>query len=511
MNNKQNHWKFYGRDEELDKLVSNIQNGSRIATSIFGRRRIGKTELIHEAIDRIRENSTVDAKKVIYMEIPVSSPSIGEDFREIINNEGLTPVMTDMVKSNGHTDRYFADQLAHLVKKGVVVCLDEFQNIENYNEHIDLISRVKLIQDTNFSTRTGHTGGGIVVAGSHQQNMLKLLNNSQAPLYDRFSDGIHLKQLEIIPLLEMAVDHGWLENPLQFLAMYSAYGGIPGLWEKYKEKERKSHDLHFDNYNNWRERFWRYESLRPFQDMREGFAYKGFVELNEIANDILEVISQHPNGTRISYLYDQINQPREDIDNNLNILENHLQMINGIRMHGGRNINKYRIHDNDTRHQLLVKRKGLDETRIKKFPAQPFLSLIDKESFKNEGLDLERITAEYLGSLGKHWISEYGVQIPDGGPELDVFVWTSYSSYDKHDKIILASCKRSPDKHIWSAKSPDVIFGPFLKSIYDDQGKAQPKEIRSILVSPVFTNDQHCKLQKRGFETLDLPIMASKL
>ena len=96
--------------------------------------------------------------------------------------------------------------------------MDEFHNVESYP---GLKEGIKLIIDKNQSPPvTPHpVGGGIVAAGSHQQNMIRLLADSTEPLY-RHIRGRRLKQLTTTPLLEMATEQGWLVDPRQFLTLY---------------------------------------------------------------------------------------------------------------------------------------------------------------------------------------------------------------------------------------------------------------------------------------------------
>ncbi len=244
------------------------------------------------------------------------------------------------------------------------------------------------------------------------------------------------------------------------------------------------------------------------------------IELNPTAERILQLISHKPRGTPREEIFDPNKLPevqaeldggvdktwRLHLERNLDLLEGHVQMIRGIKHFKDTSTTlpaKYRISDNDTRHQLQVKRIGL-------------LSSILQQTKKNEGDDLERIAAEYLGSLEKSVIgkyrvhADYGVQ-PKDGPELDVLIWQDIIASEAEESLIMGSCKRSSDQHVNKSRSPEQVFGSFLVMLFDKKEKPRPKHIRFVLVAPVFTPDQHEILQKRGFETIDLPHMALHL
>lgn len=538
MNNPVNQpWKFYGRTEDLVGLINEITFSAPVAIAITGRRQVGKTELLSQVIDRIHNMDQKKSKPILYMEIPGESDDIGRELQQAIEKNGLNHLMEDLVK---HDEPYlptfsFRDQLEHLVKKNVVVCLDEFHNCENYN---GLVSYIKIIIDSNRNLSKTPSVGGIVATGSHQQHMLRMIGDPEAPLYKRFDKVFPLKQLEPRHLLQMACDHGWLSEPRQFLTMYSAFGGMPGLWRNYYLEESRSKwgtaewdtavwagPSASENYKAWQMDFWRSESLRPLQNVREGYDYKGFVELNPVAELILTEISKKPNGTRRATIYNMEEIPelagrygwKETIRRNLVVLEKHLQIIKETRPYLNREESaaKYRMVDNDTRHQLLVKSLNLDEEDIRTASVESYHQLI-RNTEEREGPDLERFTADFFRDLHLHEFdseaceSRYGVQLVKDGPEIDVLARIDNRKSGQKVTLKLASCKRNPKAHLRDSTSPEKLFGEFLEQLFDNREQKRPEDIQCILVSPKFTYSQVRELEKRNFITLDLPTMARK-
>ena len=189
--------------------------------------------------------------------------------------------------------------------------------------------------------------------------------------------------------------------------------------------------------------------------------------------------------------------------------------INLYWSHGNKSV-KYRIIDNDTRHQLMVKRLGLSAEGFKDATSDT-LSRVLNENSSNEGYDLERMTVEFFGALhkvenGKFIHStHYNAQLADDGSEIDALVSLPGSEIGKERGLLLGSCKRSAKVHIKESRSPAKVFGGFLTNLYEKRGQTRPGEIRYFSISPEFPTDQRKTLQERGFEVIDLRTMARKL
>jgi uncharacterized protein len=62
-------WDFYGRSPELERLTSILQRRRWFFAKITGRRRIGKTSLVQEALKRSGR------ERVLYIQVPDSDPA----------------------------------------------------------------------------------------------------------------------------------------------------------------------------------------------------------------------------------------------------------------------------------------------------------------------------------------------------------------------------------------------------------------------------------------------------
>lgn len=116
-------WKFYGRNRELDTLRKLLSRQRWFFCAISGRRRIGKTSLIREALQ-----SLPHATRAVYLQVPDS------DERDVV------AVFADALNAAASQDlplavqpnalRRFSDMaraIGDLCRAGWVVILDEFQ------------------------------------------------------------------------------------------------------------------------------------------------------------------------------------------------------------------------------------------------------------------------------------------------------------------------------------------------------------------------------------------------
>ena len=108
-------WGFHGRREELRRLSEVLNRRRWFFVKIAGRRRIGKTTLVQEALQPDRR------ERVLYIQIPDSDPagvvSTARDFLQMFGIDSDLPV--DL--------RSLATRIGTLCEQGWVVALDEFQ------------------------------------------------------------------------------------------------------------------------------------------------------------------------------------------------------------------------------------------------------------------------------------------------------------------------------------------------------------------------------------------------
>jgi len=207
-------WGFYGRTDELRMTVEIIGRNRWFFAKMTGRRRIGKTTLIQRAIQ------TTGGKPILYVQTPDSAPA------------GVLSAVDDALESfNVSPDRFarprtlaeFARLVSSLVQAGYIVVLDEFQYF-NRAHLLPFCSSLQAEVDT-LSAQADRVPGGLIVLGSIHTEMPALLEDRNAPLFNRTTDEIELTHLDIASVLAILREHADT-SPERLLFLWTLFEGV---------------------------------------------------------------------------------------------------------------------------------------------------------------------------------------------------------------------------------------------------------------------------------------------
>lgn len=197
-----------GRSEELNLLKSWDKNSSHI-TIIHGRRRVGKTRLIHEAIGNFRSFffEGLEAQKTRAQQ----RHFIAELYRQTGNE------LHRMLQPGSWRDLLIALS-ASLGKEPVVVCLDEVQWTAAFRN--EFVSELKYVWD-NYFLRNNNVH--LILCGSVSSFLVGRVVHSKA-LFGRVHSVLHLQ-----PLRFSDVRKGYFPtlSPISALHFYLSLGGVP--------------------------------------------------------------------------------------------------------------------------------------------------------------------------------------------------------------------------------------------------------------------------------------------
>lgn len=207
-------WSFYGRRSEPQQMQRILERRRWFFLQISGRRRIGKTALIQQALRSARVDRT------LYMRIPDSDPA------------GVVAACNGYLETFGIDARVnslagLASLIERLVEAGYVVAMDEFQYFHR-KRLSDFCSQLQAVVDL-LASRATSVSGGLIVLGSLHAEMTALLENRDAPLFNRATDSMTLDHLDVGSLLELLRVHAD-DDPARLLFLWNLFEGVPKFY-----------------------------------------------------------------------------------------------------------------------------------------------------------------------------------------------------------------------------------------------------------------------------------------
>ncbi len=195
---------FLDRKKEIKLLKAKLKEKGGSLIILYGRRRIGKSELLKQVLtsDDIYFLADLREKNLQIDSLRIRLSEKFEGFGNIIINDWNS----------------FFSILPSLIHKKTTVVLDEFPYlVKNFpalpsiiQKHLDLGNLQKL---------------NLILCGSSQSMMTSLFNSSKAPLYGRADIIFKLDYLSVYYLKE------YLNiSAIKVIEEYSVWGGVPRYW-----------------------------------------------------------------------------------------------------------------------------------------------------------------------------------------------------------------------------------------------------------------------------------------
>ncbi len=192
---------FVGRKRELEMLDREYGKGGFSFFPIYGRRRIGKTELIKQFIK--------DKDHIYFQCIE------GTERENMLNLKEAAKETIDLSPIRGNIEDIFR-YISQMKKKRFIVVMDEYPYLAGVNK--GLSSRMQRIIDEIISDSSIF----LILCGSSVKMMYREVLDSKAPLYGRRTGQIELGPLGFREGIEL------LGKPLEeCVRIWSVCGGIP--------------------------------------------------------------------------------------------------------------------------------------------------------------------------------------------------------------------------------------------------------------------------------------------
>lgn len=204
---------FVARNEELSKLTEAMKQQG-CASLVYGKRRVGKTRLIMEALNRQKQT-------VIYYEC------VKGTIQENIN--AFTRLLNELqILSFSSSFLSFSDIFAYLntLSRSFVVVIDEYPYLSSLADTEAVDSVFQTIIDQKLSNIH------LVLSGSQIGVMKNLMKKGNA-LYGRFKLIIHLRELDY---KDAALFYP-SKSPYEKAAFYGVFGGSPFILQELRDNE----------------------------------------------------------------------------------------------------------------------------------------------------------------------------------------------------------------------------------------------------------------------------------
>lgn len=197
--------KFIGRIDDLKKLEKQLSTEELSFSLIYGRRRVGKSELVKQLL------KNTDVKSIYFECKQVAEESNVKSLSQVVSEVLALPKL-------GYTDiESLLEYIFELTKKEkLILVLDEYPYLRESVKGFDSI-----VQSLVDKYR-GCSKCKFIILGSYVEVMKSLLGISN-PLYGRVDLTIHLKQMDYY---ESAMFYPGF-TPEDKVRIYSVFGGIP--------------------------------------------------------------------------------------------------------------------------------------------------------------------------------------------------------------------------------------------------------------------------------------------
>ncbi|XVH33647.1 ATP-binding protein (plasmid) [Haloferacaceae archaeon DSL9] len=193
---------FVDREDELSRLRGCYESDDAEMIVIFGRRRLGKTQLVQHSLSD-RDNA------VVYQATETTSRIQLDEFVDVASETfpGITQIKQDWEALLG----YLGDQ-------GGIVVLDEFPYLVDADK--SLPSVIQRLWDQRFR----NTSGTLILVGSSISMMEEATLLGNSPLYGRFTGRLDLRPLDFAAAQAFVPDD---YSPEERIFTWGIFGGVP--------------------------------------------------------------------------------------------------------------------------------------------------------------------------------------------------------------------------------------------------------------------------------------------
>jgi len=467
-------WGFYGRQQELAQLRGILARRRWFFVQVAGRRRIGKTALIQEALKLEARDRT------LYIQIPDSDPT------------GVLTACNDYLETFGLIQRVgslgeLARLIGQLAEQGYIIALDEFQYFNR--KHLFGFCSLLQAEVDRLSRSAAQISGGLIVLGSLHAEMSALLEDRTAPLYNRTTDILLLDHLDIASVLEMLEIHADAD-PERLLFLWNLFEGVPKFYRDAFEQG----GLNADRPTLLKALF--FSSSSPLRSEADNWFLR---ELRGRYDMLLQYVARHPGCDNASIVAAiSALSPHEGkqaggylkiLTERYRMIERRLPMFATPKARSGR----YYICDNFLRSWLMALQRPVSAIHFR--PEAQLIEQADQLLCEAEGAALEELAGRLYEEASRKDTGDFPLSErikgywDRGGIEIDLVAVSEATR-----RIRFGTCKRNPSKIMGSLDSLRVNTATFLQHHHKFDGW----RIEYCAIAPQIPDEIQRQLQSAG-------------
>jgi uncharacterized protein len=451
-------WTFYGRKEQLADLERMLGRKRWFFAKVTGRRRIGKTALIQKATQEI--GST---QPIFYVQIPDSEPA------------GVLSAVNDALETfKVPGDRYprptnllqFAKLLERMAEGGFLLVLDEFQYF-NRKRYEEFCSYLQAGVD-RLAAKADQVRGGLIVLGSIHTEMMALLEDRTAPLYNRVTDTIDLTHLDVSSIISILREHAD-PSPDRLLFLWSLFEGVPKFYRDCFEQQV----LAAERKNLLRRIF--FESSSPLRSEAENWFLR---ELRGRYDVVLKFVASNPgrmHSELVRAIRDASGNPETQVGGYLKVLIERFGLIERklpVFAKPEAKRSRYYVTDNFLRSWLAALANPVSAIAFR--PLGDLIDEADQRLAVVEGGALEKLAGKLYEERSRKGIGDFPITHRVQGfwdksdTEIDLVAVN-----ETEQLIRFGCCKRSPKSLLSDVNNFKLHVERFLKAFPRYQGWSQ--------------------------------------
>lgn len=478
-------WGFYGRTRERENVKDILGRKRWFLARVTGRRRIGKTTLVQQALAALGSNAPI-----FYVQVPDSAPA------------GVLSAVADAMDTFQIDATHFPRprsllELSRTVKAlaeaGTIVALDEFQYFSR--KHLfEFTSHLQAVVDA-LAARADQVPGGLLILGSLQTELNALLEDRSAPLFNRTTDQIELDHLDTASVTAILRAHAD-DSPERLLFLWNLFEGVPKFYRDCFEQDV----LGADRTTLLRRMF--FHSSSPLRTEAENWFMS---ELRGRYDVVLKYVARHPGCSHadlVTHVKNTSPDTVEQVGGYLNILIDKYRMVerrNPIFAKPTARRGRYYLRDNFLRSWLAALHNPVSAVNFR--PEGELVQQANDRLMDAEGHGFERLVAQLYEERSRAGVGDFRLTSrvagfwDRGDTEIDLV------AVDEESKAIrFGTCRRAADRLEASLDATDGHVGRFLES----HRQYQSWSVQKVALAPRLDTAQRAALEGRGYLPQDL-------